>query len=136
MLKALTWSGLMTAFVTSAALAQAPSQKPATHPTAAPAAQQQPAATPATQEPKVTEATPGLLAKATVPADSAEKIALAQVAGSHVTRGSIRQEGQELVYTFRLAVANSARARFIRVNAMTGKVVTVARRAGTTSPKH
>lgn len=66
---------------------------------------------------------PGLLARATVKPDSAEKIALASVPGGRVVTREIEMEDGKLVYEFDIMIGEEKKE--VKVDAMTGTVVDV-----------
>jgi uncharacterized membrane protein YkoI len=71
----------------------------------------------------IREDEPGLLARATIKADSAEKIALAAVPGGVVVEREIEMEDGKLVYEFDITVAGQAEKKEVKVDAMTGAIV-------------
>jgi uncharacterized membrane protein YkoI len=71
----------------------------------------------------IREDEPGLLARATIKPDSAEKIALAAVPGGTVVEREIEMEDGKLVYEFDLTVAGQAEKKEVKVDAMTGAIV-------------
>jgi uncharacterized membrane protein YkoI len=73
----------------------------------------------------IKEDSPGLLAKAKIPGDSALKVALARVPSSTLKSGEIEKEHGKLVYSFDLAVAGKSGITEVQVDAVTGKVVAV-----------
>lgn len=73
----------------------------------------------------IQEDEPGLLAQATIKADSAEKIALASVPGGQVVKREIEREDGKLVYSFDITVAGQPDKKEVKIDAMTGAVVEV-----------
>lgn len=69
----------------------------------------------------IQEDEPGLLAQATIKADSAEKIALATVPGGQVVKREIEKDDGRLVYEFEITLAGEKKE--VKVDAMTGAVV-------------
>lgn len=67
---------------------------------------------------------PGLLAQATIKADSAEKVALASVPGGQIVKREIEREDGRLVYSFDIMVAGSDKKE-VKIDAMTGALVDV-----------
>ena len=76
------------------------------------------AAKPVTME----EQAPGLLAKATFPADSARKLAQAKVRGGRISKEEIRQDNGKLVYSFYMKSEGKSGVDAVNVDAMTGAV--------------
>lgn len=74
---------------------------------------------------KVTEEAPGLLAKATVTADSAARVALTKTPGGQIQKAEIEIEDSVLVYSFDIKVAGKDGITEVLVDARTGKVVAV-----------
>ena len=112
-LVALVVAGAMLA-VAAPAGAQAASSHPAMAKKAAPKAQ-------ATV--KVKESTPGLAAQATISADSAQKIALAQVSRGWVREAALEQENGTLVYSYDIKARGKSGVEEVMVDAKTGAVV-------------
>ena len=67
--------------------------------------------------------TPGLLAQATVPLDSAKAIALRAVPGGRIKESELEHEHDVLVYSFDIKVAGKRGVEEIQVDARTGRVV-------------
>jgi uncharacterized membrane protein YkoI len=103
-----------TLAVAAPAGAQAASSHPAMAKKASPAAQ---------HTVKVKEATPGLAAQATISADSAQKIALAQVSRGWVREAELQQENGTLVYSYDIKARGKAGVEEVMVDAKTGAVV-------------
>ena len=72
---------------------------------------------------KVKEATPGLAAQATISADSAQKIALAQVSRGWVREAALEQENGTLVYSYDIKARGKSGVEEVIVDAKTGAVV-------------
>lgn len=72
---------------------------------------------------KVKESTPGLAAQATVSADSAQKIALAQVTRGRVREAELENEKGTLVYSYDIKVPGKGGVEEVLVDAKTGAVV-------------
>ena len=72
---------------------------------------------------KVKESTPGLAAQATVTADSAQKIALAQVSHGWVREAALEQENGTLVYSYDIKARGKSGVEEVLVDAKTGAVV-------------
>jgi len=72
---------------------------------------------------KVKEATSGLAAQATVSADSAQKIALAQVSHGWVREAALEQESGTLVYSYDIKARGKSGVEEVLVDAKTGAVV-------------
>lgn len=83
-------------------------------------------ATVAAQPAQVKEGKPGLLARAKVPPDSAQRIALAKVPGGTVADGIIDEVEGKLVYAFTIKTDAKPVDR-VHVDAMTGAVLRVKR---------
>ena len=113
MLVALVVAGATFAIAAPAG-AQAASSHPAMAKKAAPKAQ-------ATV--KVKETTPGLAAQATITADSAQKIALAQVSHGWVRSAELEQDNGTLVYSYDIKARGKAGVQEVNVDAKTGAVV-------------
>lgn len=79
------------------------------------------------QAPEMKESKPGLLAKAAVTADSAQRIALAKIPGGKVHEAMIDEVGGKLIYAFRLKSGMGPGYDHVHVDAMTGSVVRVKR---------
>lgn len=71
------------------------------------------------------KATPALLARATVTADSAEKIALARVPNGTIAEAELEVERHLLIWSFDVKVAGKPGITEVNVNAKTGAVVGV-----------
>ena len=67
----------------------------------------------------------GLWARATLPADSAIKIALARVPGGTISGAELEEEDGRLIYSFELKVAGKSGEEEVHVDAKTGEVVKV-----------
>lgn len=67
----------------------------------------------------------GLWAKATLPADSAVKIALARVPGGKVIDAELEEEDGRLIYSFVVKIEGKEGAEEVHVDARTGEVVKV-----------
>jgi uncharacterized membrane protein YkoI len=67
----------------------------------------------------------GLWALATLPADSAVKIALARVPGGKVTQAELEEEDGRLIYSFDIKVEGKKGTDEVHVDARTGEVVKV-----------
>ena len=72
---------------------------------------------------KVKEATPGLAAQATIGADSAQKIALAQVTHGWVREAELEEENGTLVYSYDIKARGKSGVEEVMVDAKTGAVV-------------
>jgi uncharacterized membrane protein YkoI len=72
----------------------------------------------------MSEGEPGLLAQATVKADSAEQIALQSVPGGTIVKREIEREAGRLVYSFEIKVGADP-VKEVKVDAMTGALVKV-----------
>ena len=72
---------------------------------------------------KVKESTPGLAAQATVTADSAQKIALAQVKRGWVREAELETESGTLVYSYDIKARGKSGVDEVLVDAKTGAVV-------------
>ena len=66
----------------------------------------------------------GLWARATFPADSAVKLALARVPGGRITEAELEEEDGRLVYSFDLTIEGTG-DREVHVDARTGEIVKV-----------
>jgi len=71
----------------------------------------------------ISEAEPGLLAEATIKADSAERIAIASVPGGTIANRKIERKDGKLFYSFEIKVEGKDYARPLRIDAMTGEVL-------------
>ena len=108
---------LVVAGVTLAVAAPAGAQAATSHPAMAKKA-------PAAQGTvKVKESTPGLAAQATISADSAQKIALAQVSHGWVREAELEQEKGTLVYSYDIKERGKAGVAEVLIDAKTGAVV-------------
>ena len=67
----------------------------------------------------------GLWARATLPADSAMKIALARVPGGKITQAELEEENDRLIYSFDITVVGKKGTDEVHVDARTGEVVKV-----------
>jgi uncharacterized membrane protein YkoI len=65
----------------------------------------------------------GLWAKATLPADSAMRVALARVPGGKDTKAELEEENDRLIYSFEIATAAKEGVDEVHVDARTGEVV-------------
>lgn len=135
---------LLIALLPAAVVAQSTGPKPTPKPAAEHAQKpaehvQKPAAL------KITEAAPGLLAKATVPAEAAEQAALAKVPEGKVVKGSIADMKGALTYSFE--VRSKAGMEKVDVDAKTGVATVIpavhapkkaapAPKSGGTRPSH
>jgi len=72
---------------------------------------------------KVKETTPGLAAQATISADSAQKIALAQVSRGWVREAQLEQQNGTLVYSYDIKARGKSGVEEVNVDAKTGAVV-------------
>jgi hypothetical protein len=72
---------------------------------------------------RVREAKPGLLKQAKISADSAERVAMAQVAGGTVTAREIEKQKGTLVYSFDIKVPGQEGYQEVTVDATTGAFV-------------
>ena len=72
---------------------------------------------------QVKEDKAGLWARATVPPDSAIKIALALVPGGKIDEAELEEEDGRLIYSFEIKVAGKAGENEVHVDATTGAVV-------------
>jgi uncharacterized membrane protein YkoI len=72
---------------------------------------------------KVKESTPGLAAQATVSADSAQKIALAQVSHGWVRTAELEEQNGTLVYSYDIKARGKSGVEEVLVDAKTGAVV-------------
>jgi len=65
----------------------------------------------------------GLWSRATLPPDSAIKIALARVPGGRITEAELEEEDGRLIYSFEIKVAGKDGEDEVHVDATTGEVV-------------
>lgn len=72
---------------------------------------------------KVKESTPGLAAQATISADSAQKLALAQVQRGWVREAELEMEQNTLVYSYDIKARGKAGIEEVLIDAKTGAVV-------------
>ena len=72
---------------------------------------------------RIEEDKQGLWARATLPPDSAIKIALARVPGGRITEAELEEEDGRLIYSFEIKVAGKAGEDEVHVDATTGEVV-------------
>lgn len=72
---------------------------------------------------KVKESTPGLAAQATISADSAQKLALAQVSHGWVREAELEQEKGTLVYSYDIKARGKSGVQEVLIDAKTGAVV-------------
>lgn len=84
---------------------------------------------------KVKEATPGLAAQATISADSAQKIALAQVSRGRVREAELEEENGTLVYSYDIKVRGKSGVEEVQVDAKTGAVVSTKHETAKTEAK-
>lgn len=82
------------------------------------------------QKPTVKEERPGLLAKATISPDSAQRLALGKVPGGKVVEGEIEEEDGKLIYSFDVRVDGKAGYREVHIDARTGEVLGVKQEGG------
>jgi len=110
---------LVVAGATLAVAAPAGAQAASSHPPMAKktAAMQQQATV------KVKESTPGLAAQATITADSAQKLALAQVKRGWVREAELEMEKGTLVYSYDIKARGKAGVEEVLIDAKTGAVV-------------
>lgn len=80
-------------------------------------------AAPAQHTVKVKEATPGLAAQATISADSAQKIALAQVSRGWIREAKLLEENGTLVYSYDVKARGKSGVEEVMIDAKTGAVV-------------
>jgi len=73
----------------------------------------------------VKEERPGLLARATLPADSASKLALSRVPGGVIAGAEIEVEHGRLLYSFDIRRSGHPGIEEVQVDARTGKVLGV-----------
>ena len=64
-----------------------------------------------------------LAKQATVPADSAQRMALAQVPGGRVTKEELEEEDGKLIYSFDIKVGTQEGVEEVHVDAKTGAVL-------------
>lgn len=74
---------------------------------------------------KIVEDKQGLWARATLPPDSAIKIALDRVPGGTISKAELEEEDNRLVYSFEIKVAGKAGEDEVHVDATTGEVLKV-----------
>ena len=74
---------------------------------------------------KVTEAKPGLLARAKITPQAATATALANVANGKLDSAEIEEEDGKLIYSFDIKVPGKTGIEEVNVDAMSGKVVGV-----------
>ena len=67
----------------------------------------------------------GLWTRATFPADSAVKLALARVPGGRITEAELEEEDGRLVYSFDVTVEGRKGTGEVHVDARTGEIVKV-----------
>lgn len=84
---------------------------------------------------KVKEATPGLAAQATISADSAQKIALAQVSRGRVREAELQEENGTLVYSYDIKARGKSGVEEVMVDAKTGAVVSTKHETAKTEAK-
>ena len=84
---------------------------------------------------KVKEATPGLAAQATISADSAQKIALAQVPRGRVREAALQEENGTLVYSYDIKARGKSGVEEVMVDAKTGAVVSTKHETAKTEAK-
>lgn len=72
---------------------------------------------------KVKESTPGLAAQATISADSAQKLALAEVPRGWVREAELEMEQNTLVYSYDIKARGKAGIEEVLIDAKTGAVV-------------
>jgi uncharacterized membrane protein YkoI len=72
---------------------------------------------------QIAEDKEGLWSRATLPPDSAMKIALAQVPGGAISKGELEEEDGRLIYSFEIKVAGKSGEDEVHVDAVTGAVV-------------
>jgi hypothetical protein len=89
-------------------------------------AEQKQASKPATKKeskkPVMKEQTPGLLSKARVSADSAERLAMARQPSAELTKEEIREEKGKLTYSFYFKDPHKSGRDVVDVDAATGSV--------------
>lgn len=111
-------AALFVAGATLAIAAPAGAQAASSHPAMA----KKPSST-AQRTVKVKETTPGLAAQATISADSAQKIALAQVSRGWVREAALEQQNGTLVYSYDIKARGKSGVEEVVVDAKTGAVV-------------
>lgn len=84
---------------------------------------------------KVKESTPGLAAQATISADSAQKIALAQVSRGRVREAELQEENGTLVYSYDIKARGKSGVEEVMVDAKTGAVVSTKHETAKTEAK-
>ena len=89
---------------------------------AAPAGARAQQQTPPVPQVKITEETPGLMARARVPGDSAIALARSAVPKGRITKAELEEEDGKLIYSFDMRVAGKAGVYEVHVDAMTGAV--------------
>jgi hypothetical protein len=72
---------------------------------------------------RIVEDKPGLARRATVPGDSARKLALARVRGGRITAAELEEEDGRLIYSFDIAVAGRRGIAEVHVDARSGAIV-------------
>ncbi len=72
---------------------------------------------------KVKEATPGLAAQATITADSARKLALAQVPRGRIAEAELEEENGTLVYSFDIKTSGKSGIDEVLIDAKTGALI-------------
>ena len=72
---------------------------------------------------KVKEATPGLAAQATISADSAQKLALAQVPKGRIAEAELEEEKGTLVYSYDIKTHGKSGIDEVQIDAKTGALV-------------
>ena len=108
---------LVVAGATFAVAAPAGAQAASSHPAMAKKAPAQQATM------KVKESAAGLAAQATVSADSAQKIAIAQVPHGRVREAELEQSNGTLVYSYDIKAAGKSGVEEVLIDAKTGAVV-------------
>lgn len=73
----------------------------------------------------IAEEKAGLAKRATLPADSAIRIALGRVPGGRITKGEIEEENGRLIYSFDVKLEGRAGIEEVHVDARDGAVVSV-----------
>lgn len=74
---------------------------------------------------EIAEDKAGLWQQATLPADSAMKLALARVPGGRIVEGELEEEDGRLVYSFDIKVEGKDGVDEVQVDARTGAIVSV-----------